>query len=154
MIIKKQYTPLRNVLFSVQTWTDDYLTWDPDDYGGVYVFKIPSHEIWLPDIYFYNKWENHNLVFLLIIGGVSLYIWLDVTPCVYLNLPDVVLVRTNSQTITILFVNIHKNSSKYQHTSRLLSFAPSGTCSCDCQPLAVYFINSLWCEIHFYRLVC
>ncbi|XP_033633008.1 neuronal acetylcholine receptor subunit alpha-10-like [Asterias rubens] len=55
---------LSSSIWLTLTWTDDYLTWDPDDYGGVYVFKIPSHEIWLPDIYFYNNAELQTRNFL------------------------------------------------------------------------------------------
>ncbi|XP_038070859.1 neuronal acetylcholine receptor subunit alpha-9-like [Patiria miniata] len=46
-------------------WRDDYMTWDPDDYGGVYMFKVPSEEIWLPDIYFYQNAELQTKNFLL-----------------------------------------------------------------------------------------
>ncbi|XP_022091688.1 neuronal acetylcholine receptor subunit alpha-10-like isoform X1 [Acanthaster planci] len=45
-------------------WQDDYMTWDPDDYGGVYMFKVPSKEVWLPDIYFYQNAELQTKNFL------------------------------------------------------------------------------------------
>ncbi|XP_072041766.1 neuronal acetylcholine receptor subunit alpha-10-like isoform X6 [Amphiura filiformis] len=36
-------------------WHDEYLVWNPVDYGGLKKIKIPAETIWLPDIYFYNN---------------------------------------------------------------------------------------------------
>ncbi|XP_059564556.1 neuronal acetylcholine receptor subunit alpha-10 [Myotis daubentonii] len=38
-----------------QEWTDAYLRWDPDDYGGLDAIRIPSSLVWRPDIVLYNK---------------------------------------------------------------------------------------------------
>ncbi|XP_059152826.1 neuronal acetylcholine receptor subunit beta-3-like [Physella acuta] len=35
-------------------WTDFHLTWDPEEEGGVEKIRIPSENIWLPDIKLYN----------------------------------------------------------------------------------------------------
>ncbi|XP_066270261.1 neuronal acetylcholine receptor subunit alpha-10-like [Branchiostoma lanceolatum] len=37
-----------------QYWTDEYLSWDPDDYYGLDVVRIQSSAIWRPDIVIYN----------------------------------------------------------------------------------------------------
>uniref|UniRef100_G1PN60 Cholinergic receptor nicotinic alpha 10 subunit n=1 Tax=Myotis lucifugus TaxID=59463 RepID=G1PN60_MYOLU len=39
-----------------QEWTDAYLRWDPDDYGGLDAIRIPSSLVWRPDIVLYNKY--------------------------------------------------------------------------------------------------
>lgn len=39
-----------------QEWTDAYLRWDPDTYGGLDVIRIPSSLVWRPDIVLYNKY--------------------------------------------------------------------------------------------------
>lgn len=39
-----------------QEWTDAYLQWDPDDYGGLDAIRIPSSLVWRPDIVLYNKY--------------------------------------------------------------------------------------------------
>ncbi|XP_014395865.1 PREDICTED: neuronal acetylcholine receptor subunit alpha-10 [Myotis brandtii] len=39
-----------------QEWTDAYLRWDPDDYGGLDAIRIPSGLVWRPDIVLYNKY--------------------------------------------------------------------------------------------------
>uniref|UniRef100_A0A8D0DGG3 Cholinergic receptor nicotinic alpha 3 subunit n=1 Tax=Salvator merianae TaxID=96440 RepID=A0A8D0DGG3_SALMN len=36
-------------------WNDYKLRWDPDQYGGVRFIRVPSHEIWKPDIVLYNN---------------------------------------------------------------------------------------------------
>lgn len=39
-----------------QEWTDAYLRWDPDAYGGLDAIRIPSSLVWRPDIVLYNKY--------------------------------------------------------------------------------------------------
>lgn len=39
-----------------QEWTDAYLRWDPDTYGGLDAIRIPSSLVWRPDIVLYNKY--------------------------------------------------------------------------------------------------
>ncbi len=39
----------------LQEWDDMFLVWDPKDYGGLEVLRLPCHKIWLPDIVLYNK---------------------------------------------------------------------------------------------------
>ncbi|KAI8519031.1 acetylcholine-gated cation-selective channel [Branchiostoma belcheri] len=36
-------------------WTDEFLTWFPEEHGGQSVIRIPCKDIWLPDIYLYNN---------------------------------------------------------------------------------------------------
>ena len=43
-----------NVWFD-QDWIDEYLRWDPDEFGGITEIRIPCQKIWLPDIVLYNK---------------------------------------------------------------------------------------------------
>ena len=38
-----------------QEWRDELLTWDPDEFGGIKMIRIPCDKIWLPDIVLYNK---------------------------------------------------------------------------------------------------
>uniref|UniRef100_A0A1I8GIH3 Neur_chan_LBD domain-containing protein n=1 Tax=Macrostomum lignano TaxID=282301 RepID=A0A1I8GIH3_9PLAT len=36
-------------------WTDEYLTWDPEDFNGTTNLHIPSSAIWTPDIVISNR---------------------------------------------------------------------------------------------------
>ena len=45
---------LYKVYFTLQTWTDILLTWDPADYGGLDHVRVPIEKIWSPDIVLYN----------------------------------------------------------------------------------------------------
>lgn len=38
-----------------QEWADYRLTWNPAEYDGIRKLRIPSKQIWLPDIVLYNK---------------------------------------------------------------------------------------------------
>lgn len=39
----------------LQEWNDYRLSWNPKDYGGFDVLRIPSSKVWLPDIVLINK---------------------------------------------------------------------------------------------------
>ncbi|XP_060602422.1 neuronal acetylcholine receptor subunit alpha-10-like isoform X2 [Ruditapes philippinarum] len=41
-------------LWTNYKWIDEFLRWDPDDYQGVKEIRIPSDQIWTPDIKLYN----------------------------------------------------------------------------------------------------
>ena len=36
-------------------WTDERLTWNPEDFGGLDRIRIHSKYIWIPDITMYNS---------------------------------------------------------------------------------------------------
>ncbi|XP_078696591.1 neuronal acetylcholine receptor subunit alpha-3-like [Branchiostoma floridae x Branchiostoma belcheri] len=38
-----------------QEWNDHKLQWNPEDYDGVTVLRVPSTDLWLPDIVLYNN---------------------------------------------------------------------------------------------------
>ncbi|XP_070562855.1 neuronal acetylcholine receptor subunit alpha-10-like [Ptychodera flava] len=38
-----------------QSWNDEFLRWNPEDYGGITHTRIPRDLIWLPDINLYNS---------------------------------------------------------------------------------------------------
>eukprot|EP00794_Sanderia_malayensis_P007313 gene7314-8131_t len=41
-----------------QTWKNPFLTWNPDDYGGIDVINIDPSKIWIPDIILYNNADD------------------------------------------------------------------------------------------------
>ena len=43
-----------HVSSAVQRWMDEYLVWEPSDYGGVDMIWIPAMQIWTPDIFINN----------------------------------------------------------------------------------------------------
>lgn len=43
-------------LWLKQVWNDYKLRWDPKDHGGVKQIRIPSENIWKPDIVLYNTY--------------------------------------------------------------------------------------------------
>lgn len=38
-----------------QQWIDVNLKWNPEDYGGIRKIRVPSTDIWKPDLVLYNK---------------------------------------------------------------------------------------------------
>jgi len=44
---------------TVQIWRDEFLTWTPEDYGGIRTISMPPSYIWTPDIELYNR---HNML--------------------------------------------------------------------------------------------
>lgn len=43
-----------------QEWMDEYLVWDPADYGNLTKLRIPCDKIWLPDIVLYNNADDYT----------------------------------------------------------------------------------------------
>ncbi|XP_067934083.1 acetylcholine receptor subunit alpha-like [Watersipora subatra] len=41
-----------------QSWKDEYLSWDPEDYEGIKRMYLPCFKVWLPDIVLYNAVED------------------------------------------------------------------------------------------------
>merc|ERR1711909_243001 len=41
------------------SWEDDYLKWDPEEYGGVDRMQLPPSKIWTPDIFLFNDVTGH-----------------------------------------------------------------------------------------------
>lgn len=46
---------LINLCVMWQRWTDDYLEWEPSEYGGVREIIVPPSKIWLPDFGIANR---------------------------------------------------------------------------------------------------
>ena len=41
-------------LFVLQLWKDEYLVWDPAEFGGVSSIRVPADKIWTPDLVISN----------------------------------------------------------------------------------------------------
>ena len=39
----------------IQKWNDEYLSWNPNEFGGIKFINLPEEEVWTPDIVLYNK---------------------------------------------------------------------------------------------------
>uniref|UniRef100_A0A8C5P0A9 Cholinergic receptor, nicotinic, gamma polypeptide n=1 Tax=Jaculus jaculus TaxID=51337 RepID=A0A8C5P0A9_JACJA len=48
-----------NVWIEMQ-WCDYRLRWDPQDYGGLWVLRVPSTMVWRPDIVLENKSQTYG----------------------------------------------------------------------------------------------
>ncbi|XP_064607591.1 acetylcholine receptor subunit alpha-like 1 isoform X2 [Liolophura sinensis] len=46
-------------------WYDSRLTWDPEEYSGVRLLKLPSEDLWRPDIVLYNNADGDFAITLL-----------------------------------------------------------------------------------------
>ncbi|VDL68284.1 unnamed protein product [Nippostrongylus brasiliensis] len=54
-----QDEPSQNIklnVWMIQKWRDEYLTWDPREYGMVNSTIIPFKYLWIPDTYLYNRY--------------------------------------------------------------------------------------------------
>ncbi|KAL4233376.1 hypothetical protein ACF0H5_008057 [Mactra antiquata] len=48
-----------NIWFD-QEWVDEKLKWDPSEYNGLGVFRMPCTSLWRPDIVLYNSADDYN----------------------------------------------------------------------------------------------
>ncbi|XP_071103597.1 neuronal acetylcholine receptor subunit alpha-10-like [Haliotis cracherodii] len=45
-------------------WKDERIDWDPEDFGGLKMFRLPSKKLWLPDIVLYNNADDYTTGFM------------------------------------------------------------------------------------------
>ena len=43
------------ILINLQTWRDEFLTWNPDDYNGITQYNEDVSLIWTPDVTLRDK---------------------------------------------------------------------------------------------------
>ncbi|GFR29877.1 acetylcholine receptor subunit beta-like 1 [Trichonephila clavata] len=60
------------------TWMDYQLVWDPADYGGINVLRLPPDKVWKPDIVLFNNYfnnflleESSNCVMVVLLTGIT-----------------------------------------------------------------------------------
>jgi hypothetical protein len=51
----------RVVCCALQSWIDERIRWDPNDYNQLRIFRMPANKLWLPDIVLYNRWVDQRL---------------------------------------------------------------------------------------------
>uniref|UniRef100_A0A131YGP4 Nicotinic acetylcholine receptor, invertebrate n=1 Tax=Rhipicephalus appendiculatus TaxID=34631 RepID=A0A131YGP4_RHIAP len=51
---------LTTIVWLDQEWFDEYLTWDPLEFGNFSNLRLPCHKIWLPDIVLYNNADDYT----------------------------------------------------------------------------------------------
>ena len=50
---------LTSLIWLDMAWEDDYLKWDPEEYGGLTRLELPPSKIWTPDIFLFNDVTGH-----------------------------------------------------------------------------------------------
>ncbi|XP_035670846.1 neuronal acetylcholine receptor subunit alpha-10-like [Branchiostoma floridae] len=60
-VISKDRVMITN-LWVRQYWRDEYLVWDPSNHGDLRAIRIPSEQIWRPDIVLYNRQLEEDVV--------------------------------------------------------------------------------------------
>jgi len=50
---------LTTLIWLDMSWEDDYLKWDPADFGGVERLQLPPSKVWTPDIFLFNDVTGH-----------------------------------------------------------------------------------------------
>ncbi|ESO85361.1 hypothetical protein LOTGIDRAFT_210710 [Lottia gigantea] len=53
--LDERHQVLTTNVFIDQTWVDENLIWDPEDYNNIRSIRIPTKFIWLPDTFIYNN---------------------------------------------------------------------------------------------------
>ncbi|KAH3788206.1 hypothetical protein DPMN_166340 [Dreissena polymorpha] len=39
-------------------WTDEFLNWNPEEYGGLDSLELPQNDIWRPDVALHNSFRT------------------------------------------------------------------------------------------------
>ena len=57
--------------FWLKFWQDDFLQWEPENYGGQADLRIDSRNVWLPEMALMNRFKNYRVLKLDVIDGLS-----------------------------------------------------------------------------------
>ncbi|ELT99941.1 hypothetical protein CAPTEDRAFT_91167 [Capitella teleta] len=55
MDIDEKKQELSIYLWRTHIWKDEYLTWNPSDYGGLNRTRLNANKVWTPDIVLFNR---------------------------------------------------------------------------------------------------
>lgn len=55
VLLMINFIEIKAVFFVLKEWRDVKLRWNPDDYGGIKVIRVPSDSLWTPDIVLFDK---------------------------------------------------------------------------------------------------
>lgn len=39
----------------LQKWVDEFISWDPADYGGLETVRVATKSVWVPDVILINR---------------------------------------------------------------------------------------------------
>ncbi|XP_070540914.1 neuronal acetylcholine receptor subunit alpha-10-like [Ptychodera flava] len=53
--VDERLQTLRMNVWLTLRWYDEFLTWNPKDFGGITNFKVPKSKLWMPDIWLYEN---------------------------------------------------------------------------------------------------
>lgn len=67
----------------LQSWIDERIRWDPNDYNQLRIFRMPASKLWLPDIVLYNRWVDKLALY----GGAVSATSQEACPRICLSLP-------------------------------------------------------------------
>ena len=55
LVLAIAFTEIDSDFFVLKEWIDVKLRWNPDDYGGIKLIRVPSDSLWIPDIVLFDK---------------------------------------------------------------------------------------------------
>lgn len=55
MFLTVNFIEIESGFFVLKEWIDVKLRWNPDDYSGIKVIRVPSDSLWTPDIVLFDK---------------------------------------------------------------------------------------------------
>ena len=55
LVLAIAFTEIDSNFFVLKEWIDVKLRWNPDDYGGIKLIRVPSDSLWIPDIVLFDK---------------------------------------------------------------------------------------------------
>ncbi|CAJ0594176.1 unnamed protein product [Cylicocyclus nassatus] len=57
--LDEKHQVLQSNVWLKMSWVDQYLTWEPAEYGNIREVRFPMSDIWKPDVLLYNSVDEH-----------------------------------------------------------------------------------------------
>ncbi|KAM4014806.1 5-hydroxytryptamine receptor 3A-like isoform 2-T2 [Anomaloglossus baeobatrachus] len=101
-----------------QSWFDEFLTWNPEEFNNITKISIPTHLVWIPDIVVIEQVDAEK-------SAENSFIYLDYTGRVYNNKP--MLIKSSCNVNLFYFPFDHQNCcltfSSWIHTTQDIDVA-------------------------------
>ncbi|CAH1796943.1 unnamed protein product [Owenia fusiformis] len=54
---------IKAVIWLTFSWKNEFLQWDPRDYGGINIIRVPENKIWTPDVELFNSVRKADMIY-------------------------------------------------------------------------------------------
>ena len=64
-IFYSEFFNINTIVSFLQKWTDEFMVWNPEDFGSIRYLIVAPNKLWVPDLYFFNGFVLSSVVMMI-----------------------------------------------------------------------------------------